>query len=377
MFNIINDNTIKQKDSNINDVFLLNRSGRYTALEGLRGIAVLMVFFVHFFSSYDNTEFLSGSSTALSVTVRFLHLGHIGVDFFFVLSGFFIAINLAKKKPAFLEFMTKRFLRLLPAHIAVLLVLIFKNQIANLYVILTNALFINIFLENSKVINIVTWSLGYEVVFYTLYGLWNIKLRKVKFLHSGYAFMLVFIIMWTAQWWGQPLVTALTDGAVKIPDMSRFIGFLFGIGIAKLYLSQKLQGQLSKLANICLLPAISSLIILQWHFEWGRGHKAIYFLLVGIAFSIVVASVLTKNKYLDYILDSKLLRFTGIISYSFYLIHPIAIGLTLGISTLVNKYISASLHLVLAIVLTYSISALMFLLLEKPYFTGRSSQKRV
>ena len=170
--------------------------------------------------------------------------------------------------------------------------------------------------------------------------------------------------------WGQPLVSALTNNSLKIPDMSRFIGFLFGIGIAKLYLSQKLQGRLSKLINICLLPAIISLIILQWHFVWGRGHKAIYFLLVGIAFSIVVASVLTKNRYLSYILDCKLLRFTGIISYSFYLVHPITIGLTLGINAIMNPYIGAAMHFILAVSLTYLISSIMFLLLEKPYFIG-------
>lgn len=284
MFNIIEHKTIRQEHSNKSDLFLLNRPGRYTALEGLRGIAVLMVFFVHFFTSYDNTEFLSQDSSVLSVVVKFLHLGHIGVDFFFVLSGFFIAINLAKKKPTFLEFMTKRFLRLLPAHIAVLFILILKNQIFNLYVILTNVLFINTFLENSKIINIVTWSLGYEVVFYTLYGLWNIKLRKMKFLHSGYAFIIVFFAMWTAQWWGQPLASFLTENALRIPDMSRFIGFLFGIGLAKLYLSGKLQGKLSKFVNICLLPAIISLMLLQWHFEWGRVHKAIYFLLFNTSY---------------------------------------------------------------------------------------------
>jgi peptidoglycan/LPS O-acetylase OafA/YrhL len=129
--------------------------------------------------------------------------------------------------------------------------------------------------------------------------------------------------------------------------------------------------------NTCLLPAIISLFILQWNFEWGRSHKAIYFILVGIAFSIVVVSVLTKNKYLSYILDNRLLRFTGIISYSFYLIHPIVIGLTLAISTHSNKYIGASIHLALAVGLTYLTSSIIFLLLEKPYFTGVKARNRI
>lgn len=360
-----------------NDLFLLNRSGRYTALEGLRGVAVLMVFFVHLFANYDKPEFLSQTNPVISIVVKFLHSGQIGVDLFFVLSGFFIAISLFKRKPGFLEFMSKRFYRLLPAHIFVLLCLIFKNKIFDVYVILTNALFINIFLDNSRIINIVTWSLGYEVAFYTLYGIWNIVLRKMKILHSGYTLLLVFIAMWTAQWWGQPLVSYITAGTVKIPDMSRFIGFIFGIGIAKLYLTQKLQGRFAKIINLCVAPAILSLVLLQWYFDWGRLHKAIYFVMVGFSFSIVIASALTKNIHLNGLLNNKLLRFTGVISYSFYLVHPITIALAQLVKIATNVYISFGVHFILSSLLTYFVSSIMFLLLEKPYFTDKGHRQEV
>lgn len=375
MFSITKEKTNMHETQNKNDIFLLNREGRFTALEGLRGIAVLMVYFVHFFSYYDNPRFLSQENPYISYVVRYLHQGQIGVDLFFVLSGFFISASLAKRGTGFGDFIIKRFRRLLPAHAAVLLVLVLTNKIFNLYVIITNLLFINIFLPGSKVINIVAWSLGYEVVFYTLYGLWNTILRKIKVLHTWYAFALVFAAIWTAQWWGQPFVSMLSGNTLKIPDMSRFIGFLFGVGLAKLYLSQRLNGRASGFVKAFTIPAILFLVLLQWSFEWGRAHKAVYFLLVDGAFSIVIASVLVRTKYMCFLLNSRFLRFTGIISYSFYLVHPLIVSGMLTGLMLASKYAGFGIPLILATAATYLVSAIMFLLLEKWYFAGGNTKK--
>jgi len=370
LFSITKDKNAKEENKHNGDLFLLNREGRYTALEGLRGIAVWMVFGVHFFAYYDKPLYLSQSSPMLAAIIRFLHLGHIGVDLFFVLSGFFIAISLTKKEADYSDFMVKRFYRLLPAHIAVLLFLIFKNRIFDPYIILTNVFFVNIFLSDSQVINVVAWSLGYEVVFYTLYGFWNIKLKRFEKLHSWYAFVLMFAAIWTSQWWGQPLVSAITANSIKIPDMSRFIGFLFGIGLAKLYRGNKLP---TKLVNALLVPAVFAVVLLQWNFEWGRFHKAVYFLLVGGSFSIIIASILGRNKLLSLMLNSKLLRFTGVISYSFYLIHPITLGLTLALGKYMNINLNITIHLVLAFIATYLAATALFLLTERPYFAGNKA----
>jgi peptidoglycan/LPS O-acetylase OafA/YrhL len=377
LFEIDNKNTSKQKAFDINQVFLLNRADRYTALEGLRGLAVLMIFLVHFFAYYNNQAFLQQESSILSIVVRFLNSGQIGVDLFFVLSGFFISISLNKQKPGFLEFIVKRFLRLLPAHLFIILCLVVMHKILDFTTIFANIMFINIFFYNIKTINIVTWSLGYEVVFYTIYGLWNIKLKNIKQLHNMLAFIIVFIGLWTAQWWGQPLVSLITANIIKIPDMSRFIGFLFGIGLAKLYLNDKLKDKYGKFINSSIFPAVASLIALQWYWEWGRLHKPVYFLIVDFAFSLVIAGVLIKNKYLNYLLEQKFLRFSGIISYSFYLAHPVVVSLTFHITRGSDKYISLITHFILATCITYATSVIMFLILEKPYFTKRKALQKI
>ena len=75
-------------------------------LQGLRAVAVLLVLFFH-------------------LDARFLSGGYVGVDAFFVLSGYFITTSLVAEidktgRIAFLTFYERRFRRLLPAATLVL-----------------------------------------------------------------------------------------------------------------------------------------------------------------------------------------------------------------------------------------------------------------
>ncbi len=95
-------------------------------LDGIRGIAALMVFFHH-------VCFASIQSTGWSAPIAFLHTlsepGRYGVDLFFVLSGFLITSLLidAREQPSYYhDFYWKRVLRILPVYVICLLgILIF------------------------------------------------------------------------------------------------------------------------------------------------------------------------------------------------------------------------------------------------------------
>src|SRR5690606_22204013 len=77
-------------------------------IQGLRALAVLAVFFFHF-----NLNLLPG--------------GFLGVDIFFVISGFLISGILLRKKEnqqfSFWEFYQSRFKRIIPAYFLMLLVI--------------------------------------------------------------------------------------------------------------------------------------------------------------------------------------------------------------------------------------------------------------
>ncbi len=97
------------------------RLGPVPALDGLRAMAVLLVILSH-------TPLLTGEPfTGISLIDRFTRGGFLGVDVFFVLSGFLITALLLREqvdtgRVGFWAFYLRRALRLLPALLALLIV---------------------------------------------------------------------------------------------------------------------------------------------------------------------------------------------------------------------------------------------------------------
>ncbi|MCP3460070.1 acyltransferase [Bradyrhizobium sp. CCGUVB23] len=92
-----------------------NQSRRYVALDGLRGIAAVLVVFYHLQVSNHFTHNL------------FFRNGYLAVDLFFLLSGFVISSSYShriKSMPDAMRFIGLRFFRVYPMHLATLLVLL-------------------------------------------------------------------------------------------------------------------------------------------------------------------------------------------------------------------------------------------------------------
>lgn len=88
----------------------------FLGLDGLRGLAILMVMFGHFIVVGKNLE----PSTPWH---RFLQSGYLGVDLFFVLSGFLITgilIDTKHRSPYFRVFYWRRALRIFPLYYGLL-----------------------------------------------------------------------------------------------------------------------------------------------------------------------------------------------------------------------------------------------------------------
>ena len=68
------------------------------SMEGIRGFAVFLVFLVHYVTLVD--PWLTKSSTTQILSAHVRSIGNIGVDLFFVLSGYLIyGMLIRKKKP--------------------------------------------------------------------------------------------------------------------------------------------------------------------------------------------------------------------------------------------------------------------------------------
>ena len=95
-------------------------SSHFAALDGLRGLAILMVLFVHFIGdAIPHTAVERGM-------VKLANYGIWGVDLFFVLSGFLITGILFDARPTphyFRNFYVRRTLRIFPLYFSILLIL--------------------------------------------------------------------------------------------------------------------------------------------------------------------------------------------------------------------------------------------------------------
>ena len=69
---------IKNQINNMNNRYLASKP-RYEILDGLRGVAAIIVVVFHLFETYSE-----------GVTHQVINHGYLAVDFFFVLSGFVI-----------------------------------------------------------------------------------------------------------------------------------------------------------------------------------------------------------------------------------------------------------------------------------------------
>lgn len=96
-------------------VGFLDTKPHYDLLDGLRGVAALMVVIYHIFEGFSFAQVTNGAGDGL---IRVLNHGYLAVDFFFILSGFVISYAYDKRwsegKFTLQKFFKRRLIRLHP-----------------------------------------------------------------------------------------------------------------------------------------------------------------------------------------------------------------------------------------------------------------------
>lgn len=305
----------------------------------LRAFAALSVVVYHVI------EILGWKTFPTNWPFVWFRFGWMGVDIFFVISGFVITLSafnrLEKKgeKNFFFSFMKRRILRIVPLHYLTMLVfivfivpnLLFYNLMNNLF---THMLFIhNWFFSYHGSINGANWSLGDEMQFYFLIALTAKWLKKINWF---YLLITVFCIsfLWRA-------------GAIYFVDINQergtfklFIastqlpGMLdeFGVGmlLARLIMTDFGQKIISGQKYIILAISIVAVILVYTEMSifvrydtfWNYPLMVIFF---RGAFAISVGAVilLLCSINVPRLLKSLMLPlyFLGTISYGIYLWH--------------------------------------------------------
>lgn len=168
----------------------------YPNIQMMRGVAALLVFFVHLFATNPGMVpwlIQTGSNV----------IGPAGVDIFFVISGFVVTISAMKsadernQKKSAIEFALRRAARIYPLYWIALT----AAYIASLYVKLSPEwmpqapavqLYTLIYPYNNKLM--VAWTLVYEMFFYSVLTL-LILTRKNKFISSIYFWIIIEAIL--------------------------------------------------------------------------------------------------------------------------------------------------------------------------------------
>jgi len=149
-------------------------------LDVLRGLAILGVLVDHGFAA-DQTPYLLHPSRLALAFEYIARLGHLGVHLFFILSGFLITgILLDSRHDAdyFRNFYTRRALRILPAYLLMLAVLLVTHSITARYLAVSLLFLTNMpSLLHAQPEYSPLWSLSVEEQFYLV---WPFAIRKLS-----------------------------------------------------------------------------------------------------------------------------------------------------------------------------------------------------
>ncbi|MGC0329923.1 peptidoglycan/LPS O-acetylase OafA/YrhL [Streptomyces sp. SAI-170] len=295
-----------------------NSGGRLRALDGLRLLAALMVAFYHYGGRGGEITRAWGSSpsTQFPTLHSWFAYGCLGVQVFFVISGFVICMS-GWGRPL-RSFFASRVARLMPAYwVAVVLVTaVFALPVVAYDAVSPSDALVNMTLLQQplgadRVLG-VCWTLWVEVRFYALFAL------CVVLPGASRRRVVMFCAAWT-------LAAAVADAAneplldlVLMPEHAPF--FVGGIGIYLLYRDRR-DVTAWGIVAVSWLTGQHYAVAELWH-RPGPGHfsyRSAYVIIaiVTLGFLAVLAVALGWLRRADW----RRLTFAGALTYPFYLVH--------------------------------------------------------
>ena len=355
-----------------------NKSKYLPSIDSLRALAVLAVIIYH-------------------VDVNYLPGGFLGVDLFFVLSGYLISSLIIKeyRKTGSLNlynFYIRRARRLLPAvyfMITVgLVVMVLFNEVllrkshldaifgyiysSNWWYIFHKLDYFDSFGAQSPFKHL--WSLAIEEQFYMIFPLLFLLINRKKkskdgtyklnknFLYVVLGLILVSLIAHIL------LFDINNISRIYFGTDTRAFSLLIGVVGAILYPMEKLHAKVTPQQNIMYsvvsLVSIATLItVMIYTSEYNTWLYRGGFLLVAILGLIVIISSGKQHTLMSRLLSFKPIVFIGKISYSLYLWHFPVLVLTTPVSEIGNPNI---IFVILRVILTFALATASYVFVETP-----------
>lgn len=354
----------------------MNKLKYRTDIDGLRAIAVLSVVLYHAFP-----EFFKG--------------GFIGVDIFFVISGFLISSiifeNLEKNRFSFQEFYARRIIRIFPALLLVLLFSLIVGWLTLLpgefeqlgkhiaggasfisnFILWNEAGYFDNIAETKPLLHL--WSLAVEEQFYIIWPLlliftWKFKLNK---------FFIILTLLIISFYINLYLLPKDPSGTFYLP-FTRFWELLIGSSLAYFYNSlytNKYSTYLEKL-NLRFFANIISLIgVVLISYGLYRISKISAFPGYLAIYPTLGAMLIILSSQLSWIgtrvLSNPILVWVGLISYPLYLWH----WTLLAFARIIEDGTPHNIIIYIAVLLSILLAWVTFIFVEKPLRSSNNKGK--
>jgi peptidoglycan/LPS O-acetylase OafA/YrhL len=337
--------------------------GRVAAIDGLRGIAALLVVFFHLHEAISR----STAGWLWSPLDWIAKNGFLGVDIFFVISGYVIALSVSKGAPTpsyFGRFILRRSIRLDPPYwSAILLELLLLHATLTFFPdiavklpstpqLLSHLVYAQELLGYGSVVP-VFWTLCYEIQFYAFFvglvvlgAMLPTRMRTAGWT-VGFWAALFILSLWTRYW--RP------DGLPNGLAIDRWFQFFIGVLTYRAVMG---SGRVSVLVGAWIALAVAVAL---------AGAPLVQLLAILVSMVLVLAG---KDRRVSTTLSIRPLRFLGAISYSLYLYHS-SVGWRFV--SLVQRFAPGPWHppfaiavYVVGILGSIGFAALLWLLIERP-----------
>ncbi len=326
-------------------------------LDSLRAFAAFSVIIFHFIREYNLGNFA---------------YGWIGVDVFFVISGYLITAILLEQKfiinnklLIIKNFIIKRALRLFPAYYLFISFFYFLMYAFGLYVwnsgngvyyytYTQNILFFKEGLKGVQLNHV--WTLAVEEQFY-LFWPWLLIYISNKRLINGLLIIIPLTLLFKS---------FLSIEGLRMLPISHF-DTLGGGALVALLIKEKGQQFFLFLDRIKLITILSSLILLAISTLYSISNFFVVLSIFVLSISLLIGCYYSFNGVIGQILNISKLKYLGKISYGLYLYHkPVPYLVKLFISK-THIQISNYILFILSILITIIIAHLSYNLLEKRF----------
>lgn len=326
-------------------------------IQMLRGIMAIIVVLHHITGSYVfylNHNWLNG----------IFSVGWVGVDFFFVLSGF-IMVYAHKEdyvnRTNIVTFFKKRFLRIYPIYWVIASISLCLMLVSHKLSLPTDGSYILkslLLIPDTKApFLIVAWSLIFECFFYLVFGIG---------IYFGVKVMKYFFLTW--------LVIIIVSNFITLPTSNLFIfnnfilEFIFGCIVGYLFAFNSNTYNFKPATLIwvgCIILVAMWIVCLNSNFGLKQSIESR--LVYGLSASLIIlglANLSTQNK----VKTAAIFLLLGNASYVLYLIHPIVLAVVFKASvSFLNKYDSLVLFFgVFVFLICLTVGIFFHLMVEKP-----------